>query len=156
MAEGIVSAKVVKVDGVSVPKHNFAATVDPTVNDDSGAGYSLGSVWVNATSDTAFTCVDASVGAAVWSAGGGGGGNTPQQQILASQVITGTNTALSVPLSATPVSNASVKLYINRLFQVQGAGQDYTVSGTTITILAASGTADDLDGTEKIVAVYES
>lgn len=42
------------------------ATADPTVNDDSAAGYSVGSKWVNVTGDLVFFCVDASAGAAVW------------------------------------------------------------------------------------------
>jgi len=37
----------------------------PGINDDANAGYSVGSVWVTTTGDT-YTCVDASVGAAVW------------------------------------------------------------------------------------------
>ena len=52
------------------------ATVNPTATDDSGDGYSIGTVWVNTTADTVWFCVDASVGAAVWkdiSAGAGGG-----------------------------------------------------------------------------------
>lgn len=46
-------------------KHNITTT-DPTVNDDSSEGYSVGSRWINTASDTEFVCVDASVGAAVW------------------------------------------------------------------------------------------
>jgi hypothetical protein len=45
---------------------NFSAVVDPTVTDDSGSGYAEGSLWVNTNNDRAYTCVDASVGAAVW------------------------------------------------------------------------------------------
>lgn len=45
---------------------NYAATVAPTVNDDSGSGYSVGSLWVNVTADDAYLCVNASSGAAVW------------------------------------------------------------------------------------------
>lgn len=48
------------------PKGNYSATTDPTVNDDTGAGYGVGSAWVNTTTDTAFVCLDASSGAAVW------------------------------------------------------------------------------------------
>lgn len=48
------------------PQSNYSATTDPTVNDDSGSGYAVGSAWVNTTTDTAFVCVDASSGAAVW------------------------------------------------------------------------------------------
>jgi len=46
--------------------NNFAATTDPTVNDDSSGGYAVGSFWVNVTLDTSFICADATAGAAVW------------------------------------------------------------------------------------------
>lgn len=45
---------------------NIVATSAPTVNEDSGDGYSAGSLWVNLTTDLAYLCVDASVGAAIW------------------------------------------------------------------------------------------
>ena len=45
---------------------NYSATTAPTANDDSGDGYSIGSWWVNVTSDEAYLCVDSTVGAAVW------------------------------------------------------------------------------------------
>ena len=45
---------------------NYSATSAPTANDDSGDGYSIGSWWVNVTSDEAYLCVDATVGSAVW------------------------------------------------------------------------------------------
>ena len=53
-------------------KNNFAATVAPTVNEDSSAGWSVGSRIVDAVTDLAYTCVDATVGAAVWTQGGSG------------------------------------------------------------------------------------
>jgi hypothetical protein len=46
--------------------HKFDATADPTVTDDTAAGYGVGSRWVNVTSDEAFVLVDATNGAAVW------------------------------------------------------------------------------------------
>lgn len=55
-----------------VGTNKFDATVDPVATDDSSANYQIGSVWVNTTTDEAFTCVDATAGAAVWTAGGGG------------------------------------------------------------------------------------
>jgi len=62
---------------VVVHKSNLAAAVDPTVNEDSGDGYSVGSVWINTTADKVFFAADVAVGAAVWKeAGGGGGGNS--------------------------------------------------------------------------------
>lgn len=52
--------------GVVRAKNNFSATADPTINDDSGDGYGVGSVWINTTLDTVFTCADATAGTAVW------------------------------------------------------------------------------------------
>jgi len=49
-----------------VPQNNFAATANATVNDDSSAGYGVGSTWINVALDTAYVCLDAAVGAAVW------------------------------------------------------------------------------------------
>lgn len=46
--------------------NNLAAAADPAVGDDSGDGYSVGSVWINTTDDKTFVCADATVGAAVW------------------------------------------------------------------------------------------
>lgn len=45
---------------------NIAATTNPTVNEDSADGYSVGSVWVNVTLDQSYMCQDSTVGAAVW------------------------------------------------------------------------------------------
>ena len=51
---------------LGIPQSNYSATTAPTVGDDSGDGYSVGSVWVNVTTDTGYLCVDATLGAAVW------------------------------------------------------------------------------------------
>jgi hypothetical protein len=48
------------------PHHNFTATTDPTVNDDSADGYSAGSMWMNAGTGWMFRCRSATVGAARW------------------------------------------------------------------------------------------
>lgn len=81
---------------------------------------------------------------------------TPQQETVATEVITGTDTALADTLNATPKANAWVRLYLNGVFQRQGATFDYTISGTTITWLASSGTAVDMDTSDKLDAVYVS
>lgn len=47
------------------------ATTAPTANDDSGDGYSVGSVWIDVTNDKPYLCVDATVTAAVWIEVGG-------------------------------------------------------------------------------------
>ena len=48
------------------PRHNLAATAAPTATDDSAAGYSVGSQWLDTVGGTFWCCVDASTGAAVW------------------------------------------------------------------------------------------
>jgi hypothetical protein len=47
-------------------KNNFTATANPAVTDDSGDGYSVGSVWINLTLDRAYLLTDAAAGAANW------------------------------------------------------------------------------------------
>lgn len=51
----------------SLQKHNFTATIPPTVNDDFADGYSVGSRWVDITNDESYICVDSTTGFAVWS-----------------------------------------------------------------------------------------
>lgn len=46
--------------------HKTNATTAPTVGDDSGDGYAVGSHWLDVTNDIAYTCLDATLGAAVW------------------------------------------------------------------------------------------
>jgi hypothetical protein len=55
-------------------KHNLTASVDPTVNDDIDLLYAVGSLWVNQSTNTTFSCTDNSDGAAVWIEVGGAGG----------------------------------------------------------------------------------
>lgn len=47
-------------------KNNFAATADPTANDDVSEGYEVGSTWVNISTKSILQCLDATAGAAVW------------------------------------------------------------------------------------------
>lgn len=46
--------------------HKVDATTAPVAGDDSGDGYSPGSLWVDVTNDKGYVCVDNSVGAAIW------------------------------------------------------------------------------------------
>jgi len=52
-------------------KNNISSTVDPVVNDDASAGYSVGSIWVNTVTKKAFINVSDTIGAAVWESNGG-------------------------------------------------------------------------------------
>lgn len=49
--------------------NNYGATVDPVATNDSSQGYQRGSTWVNKSTKVAWTCVDDTVGAAVWNEG---------------------------------------------------------------------------------------
>lgn len=46
--------------------HKLDGTTAPTVGDDAGDGYSVGSAWFDTTNGRIYECLDASVGAAVW------------------------------------------------------------------------------------------
>lgn len=52
----------------NIVKNNFTASTAPTVNDDSGDDYEVGSIWIdNFTSPaTIYKCLDVTAGAAVW------------------------------------------------------------------------------------------
>lgn len=77
-----------------------------------------------------------------------------EQEVVAAETITDTDTALTDTLDHTPISSTSVKLYLDGVLKVQGAGQDYTISGTTITWLASSGTAPNITASNVIQVVY--
>ena len=50
-------------------KNKFDGTFAPGTTDDAGAGYAVGSTWVDATNGEFYICVDASVGSAIWNSG---------------------------------------------------------------------------------------
>ena len=69
----------IKAGSATVRKSNLVATVAPGATDDSAAGYSVGSFWIDTTNDKAYVCLDATAAAAVWTEvtqGGGGGTDT--------------------------------------------------------------------------------
>jgi hypothetical protein len=77
-----------------------------------------------------------------------------RQETVTTQVITGTDTALTDTLNGTPINNASVSAFLNGVLQHQGAGLDYTISGSTITWLASSGTAVNMDLSDVLHTTY--
>jgi len=52
------------VTATNVVKNNFAAIALPTKDEDTGDGYSKGSIWIY--NEEAYICVDATVAAAIW------------------------------------------------------------------------------------------
>lgn len=81
---------------------------------------------------------------------------TDRQERVTTELITTVDTALTDQLDYTPVSNASVSLYLNGVHQIQGAGEDYTISGKVITWLRGTGTAAAMNTNDDLVAVYRS
>jgi hypothetical protein len=81
---------------------------------------------------------------------------TWRQEAVTAQNITNTDTALTDLLDNTPVSAASVSLFLNGVHQSQGAGKDYTIASKTITWLASTGTAVDMVSTDEIIVEYQS
>ena len=55
-------------------RNNLTAVTDPGTSNDATQGYGPTSQWFNHNTGVAWTCIDDTPGAAVWSAGGGGGG----------------------------------------------------------------------------------
>jgi hypothetical protein len=80
---------------VNLPRtNNYAATVDPTVSNDTSQGYEVGSSWVNTTSGRAWTCLSNSTGAASWVIDGqSGSGGFGTQGTPGTLNATGTLTA---------------------------------------------------------------
>jgi len=47
-------------------KNNYGACSDPSKNDDSEHGYSIGSEWINIENKILWKCLGASIGEAIW------------------------------------------------------------------------------------------
>ena len=54
------------VHGGTGGRNNNSASSNPTVTDDSGSGYAVGSVWLNTANDRIFICVNNTSNAALW------------------------------------------------------------------------------------------
>lgn len=61
---------------------NLTAISDPTIESDIGLGYSVGSKWINVTTQEEFTCFSNTNGAAVWKKAGSGSSGLSQGSAL--------------------------------------------------------------------------
>jgi len=61
-----VTKQQVALGNVENLKVNLTAIVAPVPSDDSSQGYSRGSRWIDTVGNTEYVCIDAAVGAAVW------------------------------------------------------------------------------------------
>lgn len=130
----------------------------PANTDDSGEGYAPGSLWVRLDTNEAWICLDATVDNAVWAEIGLGG--NPVQEPQATENISGTDTTLAAAFSKEPISDASVRAWLNGVLQEQGATKDYTVDHTasppSIKWLQSTGTAVPMDTNDVLIIAYES
>ena len=139
----VVNANDIQVGVITEPQHG-----DQPLNDGLQHAAATGAVngFMSAADKTKLDGID--TGAEV--------NDTPNQEAVTTEAITGTDTVMSDTLNNAPISSASVQIYLNGVLQEQGAGKDYTVSGSSITWLAASGTAVDQEVSDVMTAVYLS
>jgi hypothetical protein len=143
---------------------NFSATVPPTVNDDSGDGYSYGSLWVDIVNKKSYINVDPTVGASIWQEIGAGsgagstgytgskgdqgdpGGYTGSRGFIgytgsaaianaSTQTFTGTGIRTIFTLNSIMVNQNNAIVTINGL--VQYPTLHYTISGNTLSFTFA-------------------
>lgn len=82
-------------------KHAIDQTTSPTVNDDSGDGYSVLSTWADTTNDKGYILLDASVGAAVWQQISGAGVTaTLADGDYGSVTVSGSGTTITIDAGA--------------------------------------------------------
>ncbi len=79
-----------------------------------------------------------------------------RQERITTQIINNSDVALTDTLNFVPISDESVLLLFNGVAAIEGAGEDYTISGQTITWLASSGTAPNMQANDDLVAYYMS
>lgn len=66
---------------------SHAAAANPTVSDDSGDGYAVGSIWLNTSTGGLYVCTDPTLGAAVWTSAGASKAYVDQ---VAARTVSGT------------------------------------------------------------------
>lgn len=121
----------------NLPKSKFDATVAPTVNEDSGDGYAVGSRWLDVATDKEYVCLDATATAAVW------------RELLSADRIGVTVQAHDADTTKNDVKNVFTKTQVwakgadvasNAALTVGTDGNYFDVTGTTtITSIATVG-----------------
>ena len=81
-------------------KNNLGSLTSPTVSDDTTLNYSVGSIWINTSDGSVYTCVNSTVGGAVWSETSLSG--------LATVATTGSASDLSGTLSIERIANGTI------------------------------------------------
>lgn len=104
-------------------KNNIGSANDPTVNDDTNDGYSVGSVWINTTASPKriYQLVDPTAGAAVW------------YELASLQPVGAGDAVLNLPiLTADPSSPSNGDLWITDISSVRKI--NVRISGVTYSV----------------------
>jgi hypothetical protein len=117
--------------------NNLSATTNPAIGNDDTEGYSVGSKWINTTSNTVFFALDVTTGAAVWRS---------MVDVESSQTLSGAKT-FSSPVTVSDATNSTNKdtgsivteggLGVEQDVNIGGSltvGGDLTINGTTTTV----------------------
>ena len=137
------------------PYSNYTATTDPGVTDDSDDGYEVGSRWVNITLDKEFVCLDATVGAAVWTETTGGGGSAITEEdfnVAISHATTDEDAGKAFTISSFP-THGIIKMIKIRANHNSGQGSTWTGTVNDGTGVAPADTSIAYDGEVGSIAV---
>lgn len=153
--QAAVDAARVQVEPVVNNERLFRVAGPPTAADDVSKGHLDDDTWkdTSASPSDYYRLDDAATGAWELIGSGAAGGTERPQEVLTSQVITGTDTALTDTLDFTPVDGTSIVITQNGAVLEQGAGKDYTLASKTVTWLASSGNATDLAATDTLIVL---
>jgi hypothetical protein len=141
------------IKGAAAPLNNWTATTAPTVNEDSGDGYAVGSQWVDVTADKTYFCQDSSVGAAVWRELATSLYN-PAAVAITGGTIDGATIGATTPAAATVTTAIATSTAANSIKTAGGVAFDGTgtnrgfrwlTSGSTRWIANLSGTETGSD-----------
>lgn len=131
-------------------KANYAASAAPGAGNDTTQGYAVGGFWYDTTADRAYTCLDASAGAAVWvelTAGGSLASDlvtveTDYSTASASFVQIGAGTLeLSLTTTGRDLEIAFFANYSNSNATASFTFFDFRIDGTTVSPNATNGVA---------------
>lgn len=162
-------------------KSNLTATTAPTTGSDGTQGYSVGSIWVNTSTNLGYLCTNASTGAAVWtpllpvgtSANTVAAGNDSRFGQINGVTVSGTPTAGQVPFATGSTTAAwtsiGVPLKSGWYYPLDGGGGNRTMTynllwlwpfdcqrSITISKLACNVTTAGSSGTTIRLGVYAS
>ena len=137
----------VSLGNVENIKVNLIATTDPGITNDSASGYGVLSRWANITLDKEFVCLDASVGAAVWTetTAIGGAAHTIGGATHTADTLANLNTKVS---DATLIDTADSRLSDSRT-PTSHATTHVTGGSDVIANAIAAGNAGLMTGTDK-------